>query len=133
MKQYIGCHAHGRRPLSSPDFHSQRKRRVRRLQVVNRKQLLREVIPSNHPGMLYASDLGATNTHHLFEEIVKLDLEGLVLKWKQSTYGAVGKWVKIKNPQYSQAVSRHELFTPRRKSVQSAVSRVTAKSHPNGA
>jgi ATP-dependent DNA ligase len=40
------------------------------------------------------------------------DLEGIVAKWKHGTYQADGltSWLKVKNPTYSQAEGRHELF-----------------------
>jgi ATP-dependent DNA ligase len=45
-----------------------------------------------------------------------LDLEGIVAKRKDSLYRATEKpspyWVKIKNPRYSQAEGREELFDP---------------------
>lgn len=46
------------------------------------------------------------------------DLEGIVAKPKESAYRALpnGKapWVKVKNPEYSQAEGRAELFNGRR-------------------
>jgi len=45
------------------------------------------------------------------------DLEGIVGKWMFGTYRADGtqtSWVKIKNPTYSQAEGRAELFEKRR-------------------
>jgi hypothetical protein len=46
-----------------------------------------------------------------------MDLEGIVSKRKQSQYRATEKpspyWVKIKNPRYSQAEGRGELFNPK--------------------
>jgi ATP-dependent DNA ligase len=45
-----------------------------------------------------------------------LDLEGVVVKRKDSPYRATQKpspdWIKIKNPRYSQAEGREELFDP---------------------
>ena len=53
----------------------------------------------------------------MFQQIVKMDLEGIVSKRKQSQYRATEKpspyWVKIKNPRYSQAEGRGELFNPK--------------------
>jgi len=50
----------------------------------------------------------------LSEEVVMMDLEGIVAKRKDSPYHATEKasphWIKIKNPNYSQAEGRHELF-----------------------
>jgi hypothetical protein len=43
-----------------------------------------------------------------------MDLEGMVCKRKSSTYRATEKrspyWIKVKNPCYSQAEGREELF-----------------------
>jgi ATP-dependent DNA ligase len=50
----------------------------------------------------------------LFEQIVKMDLEGMVCKRKNSPYRATEKpsphWIKVKNRRYSQAEGREELF-----------------------
>ena len=51
------------------------------------------------------------------------DLEGIVGKWKHGAYGTdplKTSWVKVKNPDYSQAVDRHELFEKRRARAGSA-------------
>jgi bifunctional non-homologous end joining protein LigD len=53
----------------------------------------------------------------LFERACQLDLEGVVAKRKESLYRAFEKpsrdWIKIKNPDYSQAEGRQELFEGR--------------------
>jgi ATP-dependent DNA ligase len=50
----------------------------------------------------------------LFEEVVKMDLEGIVCKRKDSPYKVTEKpslyWIKVKNSQYSQLEGRQELF-----------------------
>ena len=49
----------------------------------------------------------------LFELGCERDLEGIVAKWANGTYqsdGRITSWAKCKNPNYSQADSRHELF-----------------------
>jgi ATP-dependent DNA ligase len=50
----------------------------------------------------------------LFEEIVKMDLDGMVCKRKDSPYHVTEKpspyWIKVKNRRYSQAEGREELF-----------------------
>ena len=50
----------------------------------------------------------------LFEEVVKMDLEGIVCKRKDSPYKVTEKpsryWIKVKNPRYSQLEGREELF-----------------------
>jgi len=51
-----------------------------------------------------------------FKAACKHDLEGIVAKWAAGTYRPDGRtsWLKIKNPGYSQAEGRHELFEKRR-------------------
>ena len=50
----------------------------------------------------------------LFEEVVKMDLEGIVCKRKDSPYKVTEKpsryWIKVKNARYSQLEGREELF-----------------------
>jgi ATP-dependent DNA ligase len=46
----------------------------------------------------------------LFNEVVRRNLEGVVAKRKTGTYATVSGWLKIKNPNYTQAERRHELF-----------------------
>jgi len=46
----------------------------------------------------------------LFNEVVRLNLEGVVAKRKTGTYATVSGWLKIKNPRYTQSERRHELF-----------------------
>jgi ATP-dependent DNA ligase len=50
----------------------------------------------------------------LFEEVVKMDLEGIVCKRKDSPYKVTEKpsrhWIKVKNPLYSQTEGREEFF-----------------------
>ncbi len=46
-----------------------------------------------------------------------MDLEGVVAKRKDGIYADTIQettWVKIKNPEYTQALGRHELFQRRR-------------------
>jgi ATP-dependent DNA ligase len=50
----------------------------------------------------------------LFEKIVKMDLEGIVCKRKDSPYKVTEKpsryWIKVKNSRYTQLEGREELF-----------------------
>jgi hypothetical protein len=54
------------------------------------------------------------SSHMLFEQIVKMDLEGIVCKRKDSPYKVTEKpsryWIKVKNSRYSQLEGREELF-----------------------
>lgn len=48
-----------------------------------------------------------------YRAVCERDLEGIVAKWKAAPYRpdvAPSSWIKIKNPQYSQARDRAELF-----------------------
>jgi len=50
----------------------------------------------------------------LFDQIVAMDLEGIVCKRKDSPYKVTEKpsryWIKVKNSRYSQLEGREELF-----------------------
>jgi ATP-dependent DNA ligase len=46
----------------------------------------------------------------LFDSVCGMDLEGIVAKRKADPYEARTAWYKIKNPAYSQADGRRELF-----------------------
>jgi ATP-dependent DNA ligase len=49
----------------------------------------------------------------LYRAVCARDLEGIVAKWKAAPYRpelAPSSWIKIKNPEYSQARDRAELF-----------------------
>ena len=46
----------------------------------------------------------------LFQEVCERNLEGVVAKRRMSVYAEHG-WLKIKNPKYTQAEGRHDLFT----------------------
>jgi len=49
----------------------------------------------------------------LFIKICKLDLEGIVAKHKDGLYSPSAKWIKVKNPCYTQGEGRQELFERR--------------------
>ena len=66
--------------------------------------------------MLYVSHIVGEGKA-LFETICEMDMEGIVRKPKISPYREInGKttWNKVKNPDYSQAEGRRELFNQRR-------------------
>jgi bifunctional non-homologous end joining protein LigD len=66
--------------------------------------------------VLYVDHIEARG-RQFFEKVCELDLEGIVAKRKTSVYRPREKpspyWVKIKNPKYSQAEGREELFNPK--------------------
>ena len=68
-------------------------------------------MPQRSTSVLYAQHI-AGRGRELFAEVCAHDLEGTVAKHRESPYGVdePRQWVKVKNPTYSQAVDRHELF-----------------------
>ena len=85
---------------------------LRKEPLIERKRLLKEIMPPAPSRLLFASHQEGS-CKDLFRAACAADLEGLVAKWKFGTYAAgdITSWVKIKNPHYSQAKDRHEQFT----------------------
>ena len=79
--------------------------------LIERKQRLRELVRrSGCERLIYAQHIDTQGTG-FFEEICARDLEGIVCKRKRSIYKSNGTgWLKVKNPDYSQAKGRHDLF-----------------------
>ena len=89
---------------------------LRDLPLVDRKAKLRKLIPLTPSSVLYLDHINGKGVE-LFEQCCKLDLEGIVAKPKLSPYRELGGkplWVKVKNPDYSQAEGRRELFDSKR-------------------
>jgi bifunctional non-homologous end joining protein LigD len=87
-------------------------RDVRKLPLVKRKRILRDIVPSGSRSVLFAYHLPRRG-RDLFAVVCERDLEGIVAKWRYAPYNPEAlplSWVKIKNRQYSQARDRHELF-----------------------
>src|SRR5208283_2256506 len=84
---------------------------LRRLPLIERKERLEKLVKKSRcQVILYAQHI-ETRGVLLFEAICAKDLEGIVAKRKSGVYRDDGKeWTKIKNPNYSQAVGRHELM-----------------------
>ena len=84
---------------------------LRSLPLIERKQRLYELIQrSRCHEIIYAQHIEHQGKG-FFEEICARDLEGIVAKRKLATYKSNGLgWKKIKNPNYSQAEGRHNLF-----------------------
>jgi ATP-dependent DNA ligase len=66
--------------------------------------------------LIYARHIDGDGTG-LFEVVCREDLEGVVRKFKHGPYldgsDRNTTWVKVKNPNYSQAAGRDEMFTRR--------------------
>jgi bifunctional non-homologous end joining protein LigD len=85
---------------------------VRKLPLVERKRLLRAIVPKRSSSILRAQHVEGRG-RDLFAAVRSQDLEGIVAKRKRSTYdptSPLAVWAKIKNADYSQARDRHELF-----------------------
>jgi ATP-dependent DNA ligase len=89
---------------------------LRTLPLLERKAMLKKRIRRKRSRLLYLSHVEADGCL-LFEEIVKMDLEGIVCKRKDSPYKATERpsphWIKVKNARYSQLEGREELFEGR--------------------
>jgi bifunctional non-homologous end joining protein LigD len=87
---------------------------LRVLPLYERKKRLRKLIPRSKKSRLLFSDHIEHNGRDVFQAACGMDLEGIVAKLKHAPYMADGRrsstWIKIKNPRYTQAEGRHELF-----------------------
>jgi bifunctional non-homologous end joining protein LigD len=75
--------------------------------LLDRKRRLHRLIPPNDSHLLYVEHLDGDG-RRFFELACEQDLEGIICKPKTSPYPF--NWVKVKNPNYSQAVGRREWF-----------------------
>ncbi len=85
--------------------------------LLERKALLRDVVPFTSAAMLYVDHvLGQGEA--LYAQACARDLEGIVAKWAAAPYRLLdgeSSWVKIKNRAYTQAIGRAERFERRRR------------------
>ena len=85
-------------------------RDLRSLPLLERKERLRKlIIKANNSALLYADHVDQYGID-FFRMICEKNLEGIVAKHRASRYDARAKWIKIKNPAYTQSERRHELF-----------------------
>jgi bifunctional non-homologous end joining protein LigD len=85
---------------------------LRQLPLIERKQRLRGVVPAASAHVMYVDSI-AEQGKELFALACDEDLEGIVGKRARGSYQSDGRstsWVKIKNPSYSQAEGRADLF-----------------------
>jgi bifunctional non-homologous end joining protein LigD len=88
---------------------------LRALPLTERRRHLHNILPKG-PAII-SEALSVTGTgHKLFDLMCAHDLEGVVAKRLKDGYGSRVRWLKIKNPSYSQNEGRRELFdrSPRR-------------------
>ena len=84
--------------------------------MLERKRRLLDVMPRIESRVRYVDHVHETGVR-LFELACERDLDGVVGKYANGRYqcdGAATSWVTFKNPAYSQAVGRAELFEQRR-------------------
>ena len=88
-------------------------RDLRPLPLLERKRTLKRLIRRKRARMFYLDHVERDGCL-LFEQIRKMDLEGIVCKRKDSPYKVTEKpsryWIKVKNARYSQLEGREELF-----------------------
>jgi bifunctional non-homologous end joining protein LigD len=87
---------------------------LRVLPLIERKALLKKLLGRRKRSrVLYLGHVEGDG-RLLFEQIVAMDLEGIVCKRKDSPYKVTEKpsryWIKVKNARYSQTEGRDELF-----------------------
>ena len=81
--------------------------------LYERKWKLKALIQSQ--GSLLYCDHIAEHGERLYEMVCRKDLEGIVAKPKNSPYQFTEThtyWLKLKNPNYTQAMGRDDLFAP---------------------
>ena len=84
-------------------------RDLRQLPLARRKKRLERLVPAS-VGALNRVPCFEEEGRELFGAACKLDLEGIVAKRKDDRYEPDTCWYKIKNPTYTQAEGRRELF-----------------------
>jgi bifunctional non-homologous end joining protein LigD len=84
-------------------------RDIRDIQLGRRKKQLERLIPAA-VGPLCRVPCFEEEGRELFEAACRLDLEGIVAKRKNDPYSEKTPWYKVRNPTYTQAEGRRELF-----------------------
>jgi bifunctional non-homologous end joining protein LigD len=86
---------------------------MRTLTLLQRKASLKKLLRRKRSRILYLDHVEGDG-QLLFDQIVAMDLEGIVCKRKDSPYKVTEKpsryWIKVKNARYSQLEGREELF-----------------------
>jgi bifunctional non-homologous end joining protein LigD len=87
---------------------------LRSLPLAERKARLKKLLGRQRSPIAYVQHLQKEGKA-LFAEVERNDLEGIVAKMQASPYTPQTTWYKIKNPAYSQATGRKEIFEQMRK------------------
>jgi bifunctional non-homologous end joining protein LigD len=90
-----------------------RGRDLRGLPLTRRRRALTGLIPATTTVLSQVFSIEGRG-RELFDAAERLDLEGIVAKRKQDTYGPHTVWYKIKSRTYTQGEGRWELFQKRR-------------------
>ena len=89
-------------------------RDLRHLPLTERKERLIRILPTSG-GQVFGVLTVPERGWDLFEAVQRVDMEGIVAKRKSDPYAAGTVWFKVKNPRYTQAPGRGDLFNrPRR-------------------
>ena len=91
---------------------------LRALPLHERKRRLARIMPWVESRLMLLEPIERRGCQ-FFELACERDLEGIVAKWANGSYQTDGQGtsrLKIKNPHYSQAEGRHELFESRHRS-----------------
>ena len=88
---------------------------LRALPLTERRRHLQNILPAGSAIISEALSVEGRG-HKLFELMCAHDLEGVVAKRLKDGYGFRVRWLKIKNPGYSQNEGRRELFDRSRSS-----------------
>jgi bifunctional non-homologous end joining protein LigD len=83
---------------------------LRELPLLERKKILRSILPKKSSWIGYVSFIGHTRAKRLFELVKAKDLEGLIVKRKDGQYTPAARWFKVLNPTYSQKAGRQEFL-----------------------
>jgi bifunctional non-homologous end joining protein LigD len=88
---------------------------LRRLPLRERRRRLQPIFPAGSPTISEAVSVEGRG-RELFELMCLHDLEGIVAKRLADPYDSRVRWLKIKNPHYSQKEGRGDLFNAPRQS-----------------
>ncbi len=83
---------------------------LRDLPLLERKKILRSILPQKSSWIGYVNFIGHTRAQRLFELVKATDLEVLVAKRKDGKYTSAVRWFKVLNPTYSQKAGRQKFF-----------------------
>jgi len=103
---------------------------LRPLPHTERRRRLHDILPKGSATISEALSVTGTG-HKLIELMCANDLEGTVAKRLTDAYRPRTRWLKIKNPNYSQNEGRRELFdkSPRRSARNARLLRHDRRSH----